>query len=1514
MANTEARQEFIREMMVNTLSRSKKYSENDIRNQLQTFFALKLRKEHSAEIKKQLETEIKHFDEIIEQKKAGVIGSNAEVKEYIKTLDEYRSKKELEKLLKTIELTASEQVQYANLSVFFEQLLDYDDKKAKECQGTAYECFVEEYKKAKALVNKEVSKYNSIIADYLELINKRQFNKNKELEDYMNYIKGKIIELKNQTMLDDVGPVTDVNNIANDWSTPVPKNFNFTDNNDVLDKLLDSGNEKKLSKFTPEQIATMSGDQLKRLEGKHIKYISKDALRALGSRINDVGNDGNRTKIIQSIDDDEVLKHLNPTIKKALLETNKAKYIEKFKTEDLNVIEFNYENSNVQEIYNYLLNTTKQLKKDNVEQILKKNNEFDSGIWNILANPKRVPDAVLKTLNFVDCQISHVQQFVKYLGIRINGLKDETLKLIFSNNILLSNEQYRLLDTTKLNDAFKTLQFKDDANSETIVEVKLEGGETPKITDKNMTHEDVFKLLSNLGTNINKLNEPNLNGLVNYLVKYNEKFDVTELKTIFRNISDKEIIEKLQKGITYKGRTYKLDELSDAQKIIVKLPTKKEEQKNLAEYLEKISLSTILMMITFNLMNEQQTIEENNARKQETNAILSILGSILQSSSITNKMTEDIKLLEDKEEERQKKQVIQAKQQETEALFENLNNLTRLIPIANELNSIYTSQHLKLETNNMMNDLANALRVFLMQNNLIETTQAAEENNRVQQRQNMNNSLGNAVNISSLTSQLVNTITKIAPSSPPPSLLGTEFLSSPSVQPARHDAPASSVRPAPPAPPLLPQTKDILQTLSNTVKSIQTIHSQYNLMKSSNQMQNTAEMQESLRNIVHALTLTYQQLHLMSETNPSKRETKQILDSMNTIVTSIGPLLLNLYYNIANSKNRQHILTNEQAENLTLHNKNFGILGGAPPEKKETENKKDDKKDRTLSSNEEVDFDKILTDLENWRDLYQEYDIESQVKELNNNLLQGYVDVLKNATTQLNIDEYKKIEVDKSSTISSALGRLESDRNNNEYREKIIGTDIKTQLETLKNKITKLDKQISGTDYFKTVMDYVDKYKQLNDKILTYYSNKSHFIPFLISSELEKIKENIRLFNKELEKQKTKISEWKTQIDKTTLTSLTRTIDTIISQLTDPKQKPSNDSKLDTLKNTTEELLAKLKNHKKKSIEDSYEKRIEDNYKSAKEKKDKTINEKNSILLKLDILKKKLERDRERDRDRDREDDELEEQLRNINKTLEDDNRAYEDAKKQWQEMRDNYTYIYKLDSLDELIKAKDILLEILKKVLETVKKKARNPTQKATDLNEIDNTLTTDSIYKRIWDNYVDDTKDTTKLLEKTQDKFYRAFKNNNLDPEEALKLTTDDKILFCIIIFVIRQIALGLTELLIDYGYVNILHNALVAYSSFYILVIILIIIVINLDDYKLRIMFNYFNMHINPNGIFSHVFMVIGLMILMYTIIYNIDKNIANKKAAITEIEKMRLIYKLELMTIFVFIIVSAITVVM
>jgi hypothetical protein len=213
-----------------------------------------------------------------------------------------------------------------------------------------------------------------------------------------------------------------------------------------------------------------------------------------------------------------------------------------------------------------------------------------------------------------------------------------------------------------------------------------------------------------------------------------------------------------------------------------------------------------------------------------------------------------------------------------------------------------------------------------------------------------------------------------------------------------------------------------------------------------------------------------------------------------------------------------------------------------------------------------------------------------------------------------------------------------------------------------------------------------------------------------------------------------------------------------------------------------------------------------------------------------------------------------------------------------------------------------------LNSVLNKLKKNARSTVSKAVDGSDISSKLTTESLFSRLWKNYLNDLNDENQIIEEAQDKLYRSYKSNNLDPEQALALSQDDKIIFVVIIFVIRQISLAITETMIDYDIITNLYNALISYVGFYALLIILIIIVVNIDDYKLRIVFNFFNMHINQPGIFLHIFILIGLFVLIYMLIKQMYKDIDTDKAKLTEIEKMRLVYRIELMSIFIFVVTS------
>jgi hypothetical protein len=226
-------------------------------------------------------------------------------------------------------------------------------------------------------------------------------------------------------------------------------------------------------------------------------------------------------------------------------------------------------------------------------------------------------------------------------------------------------------------------------------------------------------------------------------------------------------------------------------------------------------------------------------------------------------------------------------------------------------------------------------------------------------------------------------------------------------------------------------------------------------------------------------------------------------------------------------------------------------------------------------------------------------------------------------------------------------------------------------------------------------------------------------------------------------------------------------------------------------------------------------------------------------------------------------------------------------------------------------------------------------------------------SIYKNIWNDYIKETKKnkakgaTIDTL-KQENRLYERFRDNELDPNEVLKITFEDKVIFIGIILLLRTFSMVLIEFLIDYNVIGTIFRGIVIYSVIYILLIILSVIIINYDSYKLRIIVNYLNLHINSSNIVLHIIMfclLIGLIliiinnneidsididnILSYTYVYKYIYEIAEKSKyiyenpekttttsylIISEKEKMKLRYRLDIITMLIFIFSSLLILVM
>jgi len=173
----------------------------------------------------------------------------------------------------------------------------------------------------------------------------------------------------------------------------------------------------------------------------------------------------------------------------------------------------------------------------------------------------------------------------------------------------------------------------------------------------------------------------------------------------------------------------------------------------------------------------------------------------------------------------------------------------------------------------------------------------------------------------------------------------------------------------------------------------------------------------------------------------------------------------------------------------------------------------------------------------------------------------------------------------------------------------------------------------------------------------------------------------------------------------------------------------------------------------------------------------------------------------------------------------------------------------------------------------------------------------TGDNLFERILYEYEKDAKEN--LPEIAKAKLYDNVEDNSLDPEIELEITFVDKLIFIVLIIVFRTIALELTKYFIEKDSIRNLTNSVIYYIVIYNLIFIISFIIINIDVFRLRLIFNYLNMHINSVGILIHVILNIIIGYIVYLLIINITPE--NKPSRLSKNQKLKLNLKLEMLTI-------------
>ena len=150
-------------------------------------------------------------------------------------------------------------------------------------------------------------------------------------------------------------------------------------------------------------------------------------------------------------------------------------------------------------------------------------------------------------------------------------------------------------------------------------------------------------------------------------------------------------------------------------------------------------------------------------------------------------------------------------------------------------------------------------------------------------------------------------------------------------------------------------------------------------------------------------------------------------------------------------------------------------------------------------------------------------------------------------------------------------------------------------------------------------------------------------------------------------------------------------------------------------------------------------------------------------------------------------------------------------------------------------------------------------------------------------------------------------GLKANRLVPRDVLQITTSDRLVFVFLTLVLRSLAISAVSALVERGAVRTIAAGTALFVGFYLAFFTVFVVVVNMDLYRTRIVFNYINLHANAGSIVAHV----GVLLLMSWAIYLIIQNIATApskakaNASLTDAERSRLVARLQLLSMIVWV---------
>jgi len=178
-------------------------------------------------------------------------------------------------------------------------------------------------------------------------------------------------------------------------------------------------------------------------------------------------------------------------------------------------------------------------------------------------------------------------------------------------------------------------------------------------------------------------------------------------------------------------------------------------------------------------------------------------------------------------------------------------------------------------------------------------------------------------------------------------------------------------------------------------------------------------------------------------------------------------------------------------------------------------------------------------------------------------------------------------------------------------------------------------------------------------------------------------------------------------------------------------------------------------------------------------------------------------------------------------------------------------------------------------------------------------NSIGEDSIFNRLYEKYVEAKDDTTNkgpFVASTE--LINDLKSNDLYPDDVLKIDMRDKFVFIAVTLFIRIISLMIIDFLIDKKIITRMDSSIFWYGVTMTGILILFVLLVNFDSYKLRIIFNYVNFHIGYMTTVSYIFQLWLFGGMIYYIMLKINDDVIS--SATNDEERARLKHKVQVVS--------------